>query len=76
MDDDEGWDEWVSADRMRPYKPLAIASGTRVSVKSEGKWYPARVLRAWYGLHYVHYDGWSAEWDEWVAPDAIKRTQP
>jgi hypothetical protein len=70
---DDGWDEWVSADRLRPFKPLALASGTRVHVKSEGKWYAAEVLRSWYGLHYVHYDGWSQEWDEWVPFTAIKR---
>lgn len=70
---DDSWDEWVSADRMRPFRPGAFAAGTKVLVKSEGTWWPATVLRAWYGLHYVHYDDWSSEWDEWVAPGAIKR---
>lgn len=70
---DDGWDEWITTDRMRPFRPASIASGTKVLVKSEGKWYPATVLRGWYGLHYVHYDGWAAEWDEWVSADAIKK---
>lgn len=73
VEDDDSWDEWVSADRMRPYRPTAYAAGAKVLVKSEGKWWPATVLRAWYGLHYVHYDDWSAEWDEWVASTAIKK---
>jgi hypothetical protein len=70
---DDSWNEWVTGDRLRPYRLLAIAAGKKVLVKSEGKWYTATVLRGWYGLHFVHYDGWAAEWDEWVPADSIKK---
>lgn len=67
------WDEWVGPERTKPFKPAAFQPGTKVSVKSENKWYPATVRRAWYGLHLVHYDNYSAEWNEWVGPAAIKK---
>jgi hypothetical protein len=70
---DHSWDEWVEPERVRPFRPASFQPGAPVSVKWEGKWYPATVRRAWYGLHLVHYDDYSDEWNEWVGPDAIKR---
>ena len=67
------WDEWVRAERTRPFNPAGFSPGTKVSVKWEGKWYPATVRRAWYGLHFVHYDDYAGEWNEWVAPSAIRK---
>jgi hypothetical protein len=70
---DDSWDEWVGPPRVRPFRPASFQPGAQVSVKSEGKWYPATVRRAWYGLHLVHYDDYSDEWNEWVGPDAIRK---
>lgn len=30
------------------------------------------VVKGWYGLHHIHYDGYDATHDEWVGPGAIK----
>jgi hypothetical protein len=52
----------------------SLANGTRVSVlwPKDKTWYPATVLASRFGLHKVHYDGYSHEWDEWVAPQSIE----
>lgn len=71
---DDTWDEWVGTDRMRPYRPSEFPEGARVDVywKQDQKWYPAIVRRAWYGLHFVHYDGYANEYDDWVPPDYVR----
>ena len=48
---DDSWDEWVGPERVRPYQPAQFAEGDQVDVRwDDGKWYPARVLKSWYGL--------------------------
>ncbi|HEX4129572.1 MAG TPA: Tudor-knot domain-containing protein [Pirellulales bacterium] len=71
---DDTWDEWLGPERLRPYRPKEHAAGSHVLVRwaNDGQWYPATILQAWYGLHLVHYEGYGATWDEWVAADAIK----
>jgi hypothetical protein len=67
------WDEWLPSEKVRRYKPLEYPVGTEVQVRwSDGKWYPAKVQRAWFGLHFIRYDGYDATWDEWVGPGAIR----
>ena len=71
---DDSWDEWVGPDRVRPYHPKSFAEGESVEVlwAKDNKWYPAKILRNWYGLAFVHYDGYTSEWDDWVSNDAIR----
>lgn len=71
---EDSWDEWVGPDRMRAFQPKNIDQGTAVEVfyHKDQKWYPARVVRSWYGLAFVHYDGFSSEWDDWVGPELIR----
>lgn len=68
------WDEWVGPDRMRAYQPKHLPEGSAIEVlwKSDRKWYPAKVVRSWYGLTFVHYEGYPKEWDEWVNFDSIR----
>jgi hypothetical protein len=61
------WDEWVTADRCRPFAPQRFAVGAAIDVEWNGTWYPARVLAERGGIHHVHYDGFGDVWDEWVA---------
>ncbi|HVW02208.1 MAG TPA: agenet domain-containing protein [Planctomycetaceae bacterium] len=70
----DSWDETVTADRIRPFQPKHFEKGTAVDIWSstDKKWYPGKVLRSWYGLTFVHYDGWSKEWNEWVNFDSIR----
>lgn len=71
---DASWDEWVTFDRIRPFEPKHLDRGTEIEVRwnRDGKWYPATVQRSWYGLTFIHYEGFSSEWDEWVNGDSIR----
>jgi len=67
------YDEWLASDCVRPFQPVKYEVGARVLATDDGqKWYPATVLKSWYGVHLVHYDGWDSSWDQWVGPHAIK----
>jgi hypothetical protein len=44
----------------------------RVEVKSEGKWWKARVIDARAGTFHVHYYGWEDSDDEWVRLSQIR----
>jgi hypothetical protein len=71
---DDNWDEWVGRDRIRPYQPAQFAEGDKVDVhwETDGKWYPAIVRKAWYGLELVRYDGCDSSSDEWVSSSSIR----
>lgn len=68
------YDEWLPPARIREYVPKVYAVGTKVQVYSEDdeEWQDATVMKQWYGLHYIHYDGYDTSWDEWVGPGALK----
>ena len=70
----DSWDEWLGPERVRPYRPAQFAEGDKVDVQWEqdDQWYPATVVRGWYGLHRVRYDGYDATSDEWVGPARIR----
>ena len=70
---DDTWDEWVTPKRMRAFALPAYTVGAAVMVRWEGKWYPAKVLESWKGLHRIHFDNFEDEWDEWVGPERIKK---
>jgi hypothetical protein len=74
---DDSWDEWVSPDRVRSYQAAQFGDGDKVEVYWPGDktWYPATVLRGWYGLHLIRYDGYDPSMDEWVSPSKIRRRQ-
>lgn len=70
----DSWDETVGPDRFRPFAPAQYAEGDKVQVQwqTDKKWYPATVVKGWYGLHHIRYDGFDSSSDEWVGPGAIK----
>jgi hypothetical protein len=47
--------------------------GDKVLVEENGKWYPATVLDTRPGEWYIHYDGYSSQYDLWVGPARIKQ---
>jgi hypothetical protein len=71
---DSSWDEWVGPERIRPYRPQEFPKGEYVDVywAHDQKWYPATIRRAWYGLHFVHYDGYTDEYDDWVPSHYVR----
>ena len=72
---DVSWDEWVTPERIRPFAPRTLPKGTHVQVLWSGdkKWYPGTVTASENGLHKIHYDGYSHEWDEWVGIKSIRK---
>ncbi len=71
---DDTWNEWVGEDRLRKPRVTTFANGTRVNVlwPKDKTWYRGTVLASQFGMHKVHYDGYSTEWDEWVPTSAVK----
>ncbi len=69
------WEErWVEPAEMRPPTVgLEHPTGFRCEVLSKGEWYPAEVIGVRSGLHHVKFDGWTAEWNEWVTAENIRR---
>jgi hypothetical protein len=47
----------------------------RVEVKSEGKWWKARVIDARAGTFHVHYYGFEDSDDEWVRLSQMRETK-
>jgi hypothetical protein len=69
-EDDE--DVWVSAESLRPIKPVQYAAGTEVEVRWKKRWYRATVLQAKGGTHLIHYTDYESKWDEWVPSKRIR----
>ncbi len=73
---EDGSEEWVAEQDVRPYQPQGFSPGERVEVLFDEDWYPATVKKFWYGLHFVSYDDYGDSWDEWVSHDRIRSSTP
>lgn len=51
---------------------VTFNKGDKVQVEENGKWYPATVLDTRPGEWFIHYDGYSSQYDLWVGPARIK----
>jgi hypothetical protein len=69
---EESDDEWVTSDRIREAVRTTYPVGTAVEVKWKRSWYAATVLEAHSGIHYIEYEGFGPEWNEWVALKRIR----
>jgi hypothetical protein len=47
--------------------------GEKLQVSWSGTWYDATIIEIGQGHYKVHYEGWSSDWDEWVAPSRLRR---
>lgn len=68
--------DWVAAKQLKPFrckKDFAVGSAVQVYYEDDKKWYAAKVLKKFSCLHYVHYEGYSNEYDAWISPDNIKK---
>jgi len=74
VDFEASWDEWVGPDRIRHPHVKKLPRGSRVKIwwSQDKNWYRGTVLASQFGLHKVHYDGYSHEWDEWVPSSSVK----
>jgi len=70
------WDEWLETDstRLRAHRGWGTQKMPNdwqqdsiiEALDMEGKWYPAKVIFVSQNAVMVHYQGWSAKWDEWL----------
>jgi hypothetical protein len=61
--------------------PANAAAAYAVNQKVEaqeksGRWSEATILKTNAGQYFVHYDGWSDAWDEWVTPARLRPRLP
>ncbi|MBX7171857.1 MAG: caspase family protein [Pyrinomonadaceae bacterium] len=74
-----GWedtdDEWVTAKQMRQPKITQYRVGEKVEVEWQKKWYPAKVLEVKGGSHFITYEGYGSEWNEWVTSKRIRKVK-
>jgi hypothetical protein len=69
---EESDDEWVAPDKIRSAKLKQYPVGAKVNVNWLGKWYRGNVLEVKGGSHYITFDGFGKEWDEWTPSSRIK----
>jgi hypothetical protein len=60
--DEEGFEGYV---RREPSMPLASAS-------EEPRWFAAKVVGSWYGMHHIRYEDPQMKWDEWVPHHRVR----
>ena len=74
VDFEASWDEWVGPERIRNPHLRNIPRGSHVRVwwPEDESWYRGTVLASRFGLHKIHYDGYSHEWDEWVPSRSVE----
>jgi hypothetical protein len=68
--------EWVEASRVKPFtckSDFPIGATVKVYSNYDEKWLKAKVLKKFSCLHYIRYDGYGSEWDEWISPENIKK---
>ncbi len=68
--------EWLEASRLKPFlcaKDLPIGTKVKAMSSADQKWYPGKVIKKFSCLHFIHYDNYDSEWDEWISPDNIKK---
>ncbi len=67
-------DEWVTAKDIRVPKVIsAYKIGERVEVEWKKKWYAAHILNVKGGSHYVSYDNYDTDENEWVSSKRIRK---
>ena len=73
----DSWDEWVGPERIRKPHVRKLPRGTCVKVwwSEDESWYRGTVVASQFGLHKIHYDGYSHEWDEWVPSSSVEEVE-
>ncbi len=63
---------FISASFVAEKAHALCSAGDKAQVLWKGSWYPATVIQGGASKCYIHYDGYSNSWDEWVGPGRIK----
>lgn len=69
---EESDDAWVSSDALREVQRKSYPVGAKIEVKWKRKWYPANVVDVRSGIHYIHYQDYGPDWNEWVSSKRIR----
>jgi hypothetical protein len=69
---DKSYDEWLTPERTREYRPKTWPVGKSVQAEWRTKWYNARIVKVDRGLHLVHYEGFQDTDDEWVVLERLR----
>ncbi|PZR71826.1 MAG: hypothetical protein DLM73_14860 [Chthoniobacterales bacterium] len=72
---EEDEDLWVAPEDLEPIKPVRYAAGSKVEVLWKKRWYPATILKAKDGAHFIHYTDYDSKWDEWVPSKRIRNSK-
>ena len=69
-----GDEEWVAPKNVRvPHSDSPFRVGEKVEVNYKRKWYPAHILNIKGGSHYVSYDDYDTDENEWVPTKRIRK---
>ncbi|MFM9905480.1 MAG: agenet domain-containing protein [Pyrinomonadaceae bacterium] len=69
-----GDDEWVTAKMMRSPKISSIYKiGEKVEVEWKKEWFPAHIVNIKGGSHFVSYDDYDVDENEWVSSKRIRK---
>ncbi len=67
-------DEWLTPRMIRtPNVGSAYKIGERVEVEWKRKWYPAHILNVKGGAHFISYDDYDSDENEWVSTKRIRK---
>jgi hypothetical protein len=68
------YNNWVSADQIRPFIYWNFQKGSRVEAEGSSfdKWRSATVMESSEHMHLVRFEGYSPAYDEWVGPSKIR----
>ncbi|MBX7218548.1 MAG: caspase family protein [Blastocatellia bacterium] len=65
-------DVWLDPAEIDPAPEQPYRVGQNVLVEWQGSWYAASVLKVAGNGFFIHYTGYSVEWDEWIPPRRIR----
>jgi hypothetical protein len=65
--------DWVKPEKCIRFQPKNFAVGTNVEVLWKDKNYAGKVLQVSNGMHFIKYDGWGDEYNDWITFDKIKK---
>ncbi|MBE7438152.1 MAG: hypothetical protein HS115_06810 [Spirochaetales bacterium] len=60
---------------VRPISFQSYPAGSRIQALWNGTYYPARILKQDGPFHFIHYDGYTSQWNEWITSVRIRLPQ-
>lgn len=70
----DDWDDWVPYASLKDIVFSVYSKNTKISVEWDGEWYSATIVKVQDVFHFIKYEGYGEEWNEWVASNRIRVT--